>query len=368
MKATQQVHIKSKHILQLDGLRGLAILLVLSFHYFVPLSGIFSLGWSGVDLFFVLSGFLITMRLLDTIDSRDYFSHFYRNRILRIFPLYYLTLILFFLAIYTLVKEEHLHNIAFYKLHWLSFFVFTQNWSLIFYGHPVDTYITHFWSLAVEEQFYILWPFVLYFIRDRKKLFRIMLLALPLIIIVRSGIYIRHPEFNMHRHYYINTFCRMDSFIIGAIMCFIYRSEINVSNKTIYYLFYLFLLLLCAGIAISGNAFFANYFFSTIGYTILAVLYACLLYISIQTGNFFSAFFEIPFLRFCGKISYGIYIFHWPVRLIFGFKIYNWAIVHLPFSSSLTEFFSLALCVLLTFIVSIISFYYFESYFLRLKK
>jgi peptidoglycan/LPS O-acetylase OafA/YrhL len=367
MDANLQNLNQSIRIPSLDGLRGIAILLVIAYHYF-GFIGIFSLGWSGVDLFFVLSGFLITGKLLDTADNKDYFPHFFRNRILRIFPLYYLTLILFFSAVFLIATKEHWEALRFYREHWLSFFTFTQNWSLIFFGSPGDKYLTHFWSLAAEEQFYIVWPFVIYFIRNKKKLFTILLTCIPLIIVVRSYIYIQYPSHAEAPHYYCNSFCRMDSFIFGALISIAGRTGLRITLKIVRILFLTSLVLIGIGILASGSAGLSNPFFATIGYSLIGIFYAFLLYISIQPKTFLSKLFTAPFLRFCGKISYGLYIFHVPVRLILGSRLYNWMQAIFPRNPTLVLFISLSFCLLMTFVISIISFNYFESYFLRLKK
>ena len=131
MNFTGNTDSEKKHIPQLDGLRGIAILFVISYHYFGFMK-VFGLGWSGVDLFFVLSGYLITSRLLDSRNTSSYFWRFYKNRILRIFPLYYLVLITFLVAILTLPKNQHLVTLSYYTQHWAGFFFFFQNWIMIF--------------------------------------------------------------------------------------------------------------------------------------------------------------------------------------------------------------------------------------------
>ena len=137
-------------IKELDGVRGIAILLVL-LHHFEPPAGLPTaivagayLGWSGVDLIFVLSGFLITGILLDTRDSPNYFTTFYARRALRILPLYFLTTLIYFR-----LEPNPLER-------W--FWSHLSNWKSAF-GQDVPA-LSHFWSLAVEEQFYLVWPLV----------------------------------------------------------------------------------------------------------------------------------------------------------------------------------------------------------------
>ncbi|HMH33945.1 MAG TPA: acyltransferase, partial [Puia sp.] len=349
----------------LDGLRGLAILLVLSFHYSGS-TGKFNLGWSGVDLFFVLSGFLITGKLVDSANGRGYFSHFYRNRILRIFPLYYLILILFFTAVFFLAKNEHGQVLSPYREHWLSYFIFTENWTFISFGQ--DKYLAHFWSIAMEEQFYIFWPFLIYFFTNKKGLLSTLLVAIPCIVLLRIFLLSQNPSRSGSPDIFFNSFCRMDSFIMGALVSISIRTGQMILMKWVRLISLISLLLVVLGILVY-NAKAVNPFFSTIGITLLAVFYACLLYMAIQPGTgLFIQFLIIPFLRFCGKISYGLYIFHWPILLILGTKLNNWGALQMPGHLFLVHLLSILICLLTTFMISAVSFYYFESYFLRLKK
>ena len=125
---TSETNIIKGYIPQLDGIRGLAIILVISFHYLgnIPL---FSFGWCGVDLFFVLSGYLITSRLIVLQQQKNHLVKFYTNRALRILPLYYLTLIIFYIGFNLFVKKEHFYLFDFYNHNWASFVLFFQNWS-----------------------------------------------------------------------------------------------------------------------------------------------------------------------------------------------------------------------------------------------
>jgi peptidoglycan/LPS O-acetylase OafA/YrhL len=136
-----------QHVLELDGIRGLAISLVLLYH----LTASFKMGWCGVDLFFVLSGFLITNILLRTKNSQSYFCSFYARRTLRIFPLYFFVL---FLAFWILIPVAQHFGKAPQSLdagHLWYWFYISNWWNGT--GHEID-WLSHFWSLAVEEQFY----------------------------------------------------------------------------------------------------------------------------------------------------------------------------------------------------------------------
>src|SRR3954464_13470573 len=175
---------RDKNIPALDGLRGLAIILVLLFH-FTPEGGgstpighmmrwVSQLGWCGVDLFFVLSGFLITGILFDARGSANYFKNFYMRRVLRIFPLYYGVLIVVFLVvpIFKTMTAQDLQLMQ--NQHWLWLYAanippaISNEWTLM----NQWVRLSHFWSLAIEEHFYLLWPAVVYFF-SRKTVMKI---------------------------------------------------------------------------------------------------------------------------------------------------------------------------------------------------
>ena len=156
--------------LALDGLRGVAILLVLIWHECLPLTQLVGeltpsilmymvrYSWSGVDLFFVLSGFLISRILLQTVESPHYYSTFFMRRFFRVLPLYYLLLGVAFglkTSIFREMSEPYWQSPA----PWWSYLTFTQN--LFFDGHGVGGYLLGVtWSLAIEEQFYLFFPLI----------------------------------------------------------------------------------------------------------------------------------------------------------------------------------------------------------------
>ncbi len=167
------------HLPALDGVRGLAILLVLLFHFVAQttvtnrfeaaVNGVLSYGLLGVDLFFVLSGFLITGILYDTRDDPAYFRSFYMRRVLRIFPLYYGVLAVVFFVI-PLVPVLRGSEIAGLRDRQAWAWLYGVNVYLAIQGAWDLSYLTHFWSLAVEEHFYFVWPLVVWMLASKPRI------------------------------------------------------------------------------------------------------------------------------------------------------------------------------------------------------
>jgi peptidoglycan/LPS O-acetylase OafA/YrhL len=204
------------HIPSLDGVRGVAILLVLLFHFkdyligpemlqgALGLAGY--LGWAGVDLFFVLSGFLITRILLAARSNEGYFSSFYTRRFFRIFPLYYAVLFLIFLGPWSVIAGV-LPPVSDHVWYW----TYLSNWSIMLKSANPQG-VGHFWSLAVEEQFYMAWPLLVWWL-DGRALFRVTVALCAAAPLWRIVLISKHwdPEW-----IYRNTFSRMDTLLVGA--------------------------------------------------------------------------------------------------------------------------------------------------------
>lgn len=170
----------SGHLPALDGVRGLAILAVLLFHFLKPvdpkgpadaaITWLFSYGALGVDLFFLLSGFLITGILYDSRTDPSYFQSFYVRRVLRIFPLYYGVLVIVFLVV-PAIPALHGSEIVRLRSHQAWAWLYCVNIYLAIHNGWVLAYIEHFWSLAIEEQFYLVWPLVVWLLGGNRRLF-----------------------------------------------------------------------------------------------------------------------------------------------------------------------------------------------------
>ena len=157
-----------KYYEKIDGLRFIAIFLVLIEHFAIFIGRHISAGYFGVDLFFVISGFLISTILLK--DNNNSFQKNYLNfigrRTLRIFPIYYLTILILYLLNLPVVKEEIFYLISYsYNYAWASS------------GYPLNP-VAHFWSLAVEEQFYLFWPFIILLLKNYYKFLLFLIITI----------------------------------------------------------------------------------------------------------------------------------------------------------------------------------------------
>src|ERR1700754_1013030 len=356
---------KPEHIPALDGLRGIAILMVLVWHYAAFTQPFFP-GWAGVDLFFVLSGYLITLKLTAAKGQPHYFSRFYRNRALRILPLYYILVISFLLAIHFFVREKNLPTLDIYIQHWKSFFIFTQNWTFIVFGFPQDLSLAPLWSLAVEEQFYLLWPLIILLLPGSTLRLKIFPFLLLLVLVARTIFYLSDPPSGGSVYY--NTFFRMDSFLAGALLFQLHDARINIPRRWVIWTISVLLTIGVLCCLLINNVIPYNPFFGTAGYTLLAVFFACLLHLAIQPGNHvLSTFLSGKFLRFCGRISYCFYLIHVPIMMFVQARLSILGTRLWPGHALFLQWTSLILSLALSFAISYVSGRYFESWLLRLK-
>lgn len=307
----------------LDGLRAIAILLVFASH-----SDLLAIGWVGVQLFFVLSGFLITGILLDmkaSLRAGEYFIKFYGRRFLRIFPLYYFYLGAMAVVAYGLLQAD-------FRSNYMRIF-FDQVWYAVFYVYDIfyrapwfqpSQFLDHFWSLSVEEQFYILWPLLLFLFPERnlKRLFVAFIIAGIFSRVMMYWVYIYRSDLWDFREpfglvLYSWPFSHLDAFALGA---YISRYPMPFPRQQLVFLAFLLpaigfgttyyatgslgkLSALGYDLSATGSYQFIwahsliNYFF--------AVLIYCVVY-----SRAFVRFLEMPWLRYLGKISYGMYVYH----------------------------------------------------------
>jgi peptidoglycan/LPS O-acetylase OafA/YrhL len=307
----------------LDGLRGVAILAVFFYHYaggaglhansaqFRVISALFALGWTGVDLFFVLSGFLITGVLYDTRDDPKYYRNFYARRVLRIFPIYYLVV-----AIYVCLGP-------FVGAHWKAGHLFF----LVYLGYPAALVwpslttaapflpITHLWSLSVEEQFYSVWPWVIAKLRHPAAILRACALVAAFALVLRISIWasgLLNPGWAT-----AFLLCRMDGLALGAAIAILVRGP----QKTRVFKWAPTTFLLATGTMI--GVFLARHTVNrndpvvwTIGYSLIAIGCGSLMVLCLRPGSWGQRLFTVRMLRIFGKYSYGLYLYHFPLAVV----------------------------------------------------
>jgi peptidoglycan/LPS O-acetylase OafA/YrhL len=314
----------------LEGVRGIAVLLVLLYHFLSggdPNRGMRSLhlkvaaaGWLGVDLFFVLSGYLITTILLSSKEDPHYFRNFYERRVRRIFPLYYAVLLIMLVIIPAFVGQRTPALTRMLRDQWMFWFYLSN-----FLSHPIGVewlQIGHFWSLAIEEQFYLVWPAVVFRL-DRLRAARVAFGAMVFSILLRGGLDLvaaLWPALSATAGHgaFAWTPCRLDSLGVGALIALLNRDapareRLRLLGRRIGVI-----LVPCLGYIVWRG--WARDIFSPAGhvglrilsdsiYTIFAIAFGCLIVECISGSSWVTRIAATAPLRFFGKYSYGIYVY-----------------------------------------------------------
>lgn len=362
MKQTRTIHWPA-----LDGVRGLAVLGVFLFH-FGQWSAVYgdtaAPGWlrwlnpgqMGVDLFFVLSGFLITGILVRNRGQRGYFRNFYARRCLRIFPLYYAYLAFFFV----IGAAWRIPDFMWGEMWW--YLPFLQNFASTFaperLGGP-----HHFWSLAVEEHFYLVWPLVV-------SIFPAPQLRIICAGLVATAFLVRCGFLMAGLDVFTFTLCRMDSLAIGAWLALLHKDGPRWSRIRggVMSGWWAGLALLVAAYAtVSGSQ---HVFLQATKYTLTALAAAGLLVLVVEKEptHLIPRFFSMAWLRGLGRISYGFYVFHpYPMQRLTGlFFKEEWSPWHGRAGPAMLA--DLLFLFALTLAISLASWKFLEQPFLRLKK
>jgi peptidoglycan/LPS O-acetylase OafA/YrhL len=362
------------HILALDGIRGLAILLVLYHHLFLsnPYSGnrifdflnvIRASAFVGVNLFFALSGFLITGILLDTASSPNFFRTFYARRTLRIFPLYYGVL----LGLLLFTKPLH------FAWNGWQYFYLTYTSNLVLWPHsPLilqRVSIDHFWSLQVEEQFYLVWPLILYRVRSLRSLIRLSMIACITVLLIRIALVAGRPH--LHNVYlpYSPTFSCVDNLLFGCCLCALLRTTLRQQVLDFAPRIFTLCALVLTGVAIMNHGldWERSIFIPTVGFSLIGISCAVLIAMSLRPGSRTKQLFNHPILRFFGKYSYGLYVFHYPLDCLLTQPVRFFIDAH--FHSKVLGVIAGAIVVFIaSTLAAILSYHFFESPFLKLKK
>jgi peptidoglycan/LPS O-acetylase OafA/YrhL len=361
----------AQHVPALDGIRGFAALSIFIVHYaggshaFMGrlryLAEPINFGWAAVSLFFVLSGYLISGILWDSIGTPNWWRRFYWRRSLRIFPLYYLALLI---AIAHSIGSHGLRSI-FPGV--LPYFVYLQNVPTVYptlARFPDVRSLSHFWSLAVEEQFYLIWPFVLAWLYPKSDRARnICLLVWISSLAFRVAVFATGTG-----HLWAIAFlvARAGELSLGAYLALAVRDPIRKDRlfRRARWVFGVSLLAVIAVIVGTGGAGVESKGMATVGIAINAVLFASLICLSLRPG-LAASIFEIGWLRWLGRVSYGVYVYH----ILLG-DAFDW-IASRIFPGVGREFHFLVLFFVAasgTLIVASLSYYFFELRFLRMRR
>ena len=348
-------------------MRGIAILLVIV-HHFWPDSGalyaaydVVHLGWIGVDLFFVISGFLITGILLDTRGEPGYYRNYLARRALRVFPLYYLLVIGAFVVIPWVQPGGF----------WESELVQESGsplWYLLYAGNIREAItgvepayiLAPLWSLSIEEQFYLSFP-ILVALLPRRTLTRVLIGMVIFAPVFRTVMLVLVPD--NERIQYLATASRMDVLALGALLAVAVRSKVELpsrrtAGRVFVALFAVFVVAFLAGGLDRHTA-----FCRIGGYTLVAFMFLAAVTWTIQSrGAAGTAWLRTRPLQHLGKICYGVYLLQRPAEVVFV-RVLDATGLHIAPDS-------LALVIakmLFAFGVASLSWYLFEKPILKLK-
>lgn len=322
--------IVGRHYPEIDGLRAIAILMVLWWHAsdFTSLYHIddlkkdylyfslTSLGAQGVTIFFFISGFLITGILIDTAHDKGCLKKFYIRRALRIFPLYYLGLIYMAFLSFIFIPSFQLNEIFVHNL------LYIQNWTVLFetdldgFKDKGYSFFSHTWSLAIEEQFYIIWPFLFLYLYKRTTqnfLMAVMILLIVLSVLIRfyASAYMSWSVV------WLCTITRMDALVLGSFFAYVHKIKPHFleTRKTLsLWCFAIFLMILILShMHVQSIASDPLKFIVTYGVTGVTILCALAFIVILNGRSVLSRFLNLSILKHIAQVSYGLYIYHQPV-------------------------------------------------------
>jgi peptidoglycan/LPS O-acetylase OafA/YrhL len=374
MKVSNQTSgMKSIYFENLDGLRFLCFLSVFLFHFFTLdypdfkdnklfnfiAKDIFRNGNLGVNFFFVLSGFLITYLLIGEkiINGQIGVKFFWIRRILRIWPLFFIC-VLFGFAVFPVLKQMF-GKVINDKPDLFYYLTFTNNFDFLNKGIPYNTMLSVLWSVAVEEQFYLIWPIIIY-------IFPLKKLWIPFAVLLITSLVFRSKNVSQLAHE-IHTLSCIGDLSIGAFGAWLiifftnFKTAIeNISKVNILFIYLSFILLYLLKDELKN----LNHIFSIFERLIISIV---ILFIILEQSFAVNSYFKINNFKTItnlGKISYGLYCLH-----CIGLFIANVIVKRLHLNNHIWLYLlvELLLALIISIVFSQLSFKYFESYFLRLK-
>jgi peptidoglycan/LPS O-acetylase OafA/YrhL len=348
-----------------DGLRAVAAFAVFLWHY-----GDLRYGWAGVDLFFVLSGFLITGILFDSVNATHRYRTFYIRRSLRIFPLYY-----GILAIIAILATVRGNGPTWPYILWP---LYIGNYAeIISPNQQIQTIgawqIGHFWTLCVEEQFYLLWPAIVYTVCRRETLVRICAAVVCLAPVLRSFLTFVPGSWTISADSILRaTPTHCDALLMGALAALVIRGP-----KKEWLLKAAKPITIISGCLLLSAMLISRYYFGihssyaqqpwmiSLGLSAVSVFSLGLVLISIDVQSLLARVMMIRPLRRFGRITYGFYVFHAIPLLIF----LNWRgrLVRYGASDRVSKYVVMAVAFTCSYAAAFLSYRYFEGPLIRLK-
>ena len=267
-------------------------------------------GWCGVDLFFVLSGFLITGILHDTKDCRGYFRTFYARRTLRIFPLYYGVLVVTFLVVPLFGAGSKVPN-EIGNQAW--FWLYGVNLLRVLYGSEACGGLEHFWSLAVEEHFYLFWPLLIFVLSRVAAMRACVALVIGAFLFRGIGVFLDASMAN-----YMLTPSRIDTMAVGAFLALAVRGPGGlrpVADRARVVAAVSGFAIACLLVAHHGLLYCFGVDTQTVGYSLLGIFFgtAMIATVGLEGKGWISRISRGSALGFIGKYSYGIYVYHFSI-------------------------------------------------------
>jgi len=334
------VHVNSSaRIPELDGIRGIAIAMVVMWHYFVspvvPTRGTLLyylhaagyLTWTGVDLFFVLSGFLIGGILLDSREAPNYFRVFYLRRFFRIVPLYVVWLALTCLVLHAVqvgLFPASFRSLLTDRFTMIPYAFYLQNFWMAARNNLGGYSSGGTWSLAIEEQFYLTLPLIIRF-AARRRLVWIVAAGIAAAPLLRIIIFFLSPHHRMAA--FVLMPCRADSLLLGVLGALLVRDDgwrTKLQKNRVAHTVLLIILIFGAGWLSKHGVGQLTLQMSSVGYTWMAAFYLCvLLFALVHPGSWLGSCLRWRWLRWLGTIAYGVYLFHMPILLAINALVWN---------------------------------------------
>ncbi len=319
--------------------------------------------WIGVTLFFALSGFLITGILWDTLRRPHFFRNFYARRALRIFPLYYGVL----LTLMVFSRVLHLQ-----WNHWQWFYLtYTANLALGQMGQLITPHInlSHFWSLQVEEQFYLVWPIVVYRCRRLRTLIFTAAVGCLGVLGIRAFLVFFHAHFTNPYLTMSPTFSCADNLLFGCILALLlrtsYRERTLALAPKIFAVCSVAVVLMA--LADHGLRFYNSALQQTLGASLIGIGFTALIGMSLLPASRTARLFRLSLLRFFGKYSYGLYVFHYTLDAVLTHRLRLILLSH-THSKAVSVVAGAVIVGGLSVGVAWLSYHLYEVHFLKLKR